>query len=41
MGRSDHSHVRLLFDTSVRVPGFDVSKVIPLKSRVDWTADCS
>ena len=38
IGRSDHSHLQIDFQITSTVPGFDVGRIVPLKSRVNWVA---
>lgn len=38
IGRSDHSHLCIDLEITSTLPGFDVARVVPLKTRVNWAA---
>ena len=40
VGRSDHASLGVALNLSPTVAGFDVARRVPLKSRVNWNADC-
>ena len=40
IGRSDHASLGVALNLSPTVVGFDVPRMVPLKSRVNWNAVC-